>query len=275
MNFIQKKSFQQITYWKLGSNIFGRPRMYVHCFLLDGLLIDTGQPHVRKELSAALKNETIHRILLTHHHEDHSGNVEAIKALKKVKAYASPLCCEIMKNPSQVEPARWATWGQHTKAELIPLKEKTIQTEHFNFEILATPGHAIDQISLYEPNQGWLFSGDLFVHDYIKVFMRDENIGEQITSIKKLLRLDFDVMLCNHQPVFSEGKKRLQNKLQFLEDFYGKVKTEYEKGKDVKGIMQTLGFKENRFLVWFSLGQLSRKNMVRSVIQTIEREKVK
>lgn len=270
MNTIQQKSFQSIKYWQLGSNLLGKPQMYVHCFLVDGLLIDTGQPRVKKELLAALENESIDRILLTHHHEDHSGNVEAIKALKMVKAYASPLCCEIMKKPARVEPARWVTWGQHTKANLLPWRNNTIETANFNFQILNTPGHAIDQISLYEPNQGWLFSGDLFVHHYIKAFMREENIGEQIVSIKKLVQLDFDVLFCNHQPVFSEGKKRLQIKLQFLEDFYGKVKREYEKGKDVKDIMRALDLKENRFLVWFSLGQLSRANMVRSVIRSVE-----
>ncbi|MFK7907003.1 MAG: MBL fold metallo-hydrolase [Chitinophagales bacterium] len=274
MNFLQKKTFQDLTYFKLGSNLFGKPQMHVYSYLIDGVLIDTGQPRIRKELLNALKKEVVQKILVTHHHEDHSGNIEAIKQLKGIEAYASPLCCEILINPPKVEPARWVTWGQMPKAQTLPLpqNEQFITPNGlFSFEVLDTPGHAIDQISLYEPNRGWLFSGDLFVHDYVKVFMRDENIAEQITSIQKLLELDFEVMFCNHQPVFSDAKPRLQNKLQFLQDFYGKIEGEYKKGfVTPKEIMKALGMKEYRFMQAFSLGQLSRINMVKSVVRCIE-----
>ncbi len=273
MNLLQKKTYQDLTYYKLGSNLFGKPSMFVYCFLVDEMLIDTGQPHVRKELLNALKTEDIQKIVVTHHHEDHSGNIEAIKKLKGIEAYASPLCCKLMQKPPRIEPARLVTWGQHTKANLIPLQSnEKLRTPNgaYSFEVLHTPGHAIDQISLYEPSQGWLFSGDLFVHDYIKAFMRDENMAEQITSIEKLLQLDFEVLFCNHQPVFSNGKQRLQNKLQFLQDFYGKVEREHRKGLTPKEIMKVLGLKENRGLQAFSFGQLSRMNMVKSVVKSLK-----
>lgn len=269
MNFLQKSDFQSISYWKLGSNFFGRPKMFVYCFLVDGLLVDTGQPHVRKDLLKALEVEDIQRIVVTHHHEDHSGNIEAIKDLKKIEAYASPLCCELMENPPTVEPARWVTWGQMPKADLIPLPENEqfiTPNGGYSFEVLNTPGHAIDQISLYEPSEGWLFSGDLYVHDYVKVFMRDENMKEQIDSIEKLLQLDFDVLLCNHKPIFSNGKERLQRKLQFLQDLYGAILDAHQKGLTEKEIMEELKWKEDRFVKAFSFGQLSRMNMIRSVI---------
>ncbi len=272
MNILQKKSFQDIDYWKLGSNPFGKPKMYVHCFLVDGLLIDTGQPRIRKELLTALQSEPIHRIIVTHHHEDHSGNIEAIKRLKNVEAFSSPLCCELMRNPKIVEPPRYITWGQPTKAGLIPLPPKTtLETDRYSFEIIDTPGHAIDQISLHEANQGWLFSGDLYVHDYVKLFMRDEDMNLQIESIQKLLQLDFDTLLCNHQPIFSNGKERLQTKLQFLQDLYGRIEAGHSKGLNEREIMQVLGWEEFRFAKWISFGQLSRVNMVRSVLKGLKR----
>ncbi|MGB1241917.1 MAG: MBL fold metallo-hydrolase [Chitinophagales bacterium] len=270
MNFLQKKIYQDLIYYKLGSNLFGKPKMFVYSFLVDGMLIDTGQPHIQKELLNALQTEDVQKILVTHHHEDHSGNIEAIKQLKNIKAYASPLCCKLMQKPPKLEPARLVTWGQMPKADLIPLpSNEKLRTPNgaYSFEVLDTPGHAIDQISLYEPNRGWLFSGDLFVHDYIKAFMRDEDMAEQITSIQKMLQLDFEVLFCNHQPLFSNGKKRLQNKLQFLQDFYGKVERQHHKGLTPKEIMKVLDLKENRVLQAFSFGQLSRMNMVRSVVR--------
>ena len=100
--------------------------------------------------------------------------------------------------------------------------------------------------------------------------MRDEIIGDQILSIRKLLKLDFDKMFCNHQPVMTNAKERLQNKLNFLEDFYGTVAEQYHKGLNVKQIMKALDYKDNRFMSLISWGEMSKSNMVRSVIKTVE-----
>ncbi len=269
MNFIKKSNLEGVTLYKLGSALFGRPKVSVYSFLVDNLLIDTGHPKIGKDFAQALKSEVIDRIILTHHHEDHSGNVEALKKAKGVPVYASPLCCRLIENPKRIEPARIMSWGQPKKAtaQALDLTEDIV-TSNYRFKILETPGHAIDQISLYEADKGWLFSGDIFVHHYIKAFMKDEDMLEQINSIKKLLQLDFDVLFCNHQPVFKNGKARLASKLDFLESFYHSVKTEYTKGQSPKQIMKSLQLKEQRILKFLSLGQLSQLNMVTSAIRS-------
>ena len=270
MNFIKKTNHEDVKLYRLGSALMGKPQVYVYSFLIDGILIDTGHPKVGKDFAKSLQNEHIDKIILTHHHEDHSGNVEELKKKKGVPVYASPLCCKLIQNPKRIEPARIMSWGQPKKATARALDlTKDVVTDHYKFEIIETPGHAIDQISLYEANKGWLFSGDIFVHHYIKAFMRDENILEQINSIKKLLQLEFDVLFCNHQPVFKKGKDRLSNKLDFLENFYTSVKTEHYKGKTPKQIMKSLQLKEQRMLKILSLGQLSQLNMVTSVIRSL------
>ena len=271
MNRIIQSNHGPVQLWQLGSNLFGQPKMHVYSFLVDGLLIDTGQPRVGRDFCQALEKTSIEKIVLTHHHEDHSGNVESIKKMKNIDAYASDPCCRLMLKPKLVEPARFITWGQHTRAVLTPLSnEQTLYTDQYTFHIMNTPGHSIDQISLYEPEEGWLFPGDLYVNDYIKVFMREEEFGQQITSIKTLLKLDFDVLFCNHNPLFKRGRQHLKNKLQFLEDFYGSVHREYMNGTSPKRIMKALRLRENRIVKLLSMGQLSTLNMVRSVIRHIE-----
>ncbi len=270
MNFIKKTNFDDVTLYRLGSAFTGKPQVYVYSFLVDGILIDTGHPKIGKDFANVLEEEKIDRIILTHHHEDHSGNVEELKKKKRVPVYASPLCCELIKKPKRIEPARIMSWGQPKKATAQELDlTKDTCTDNYKFQIIETPGHAIDQISLYEADKGWLFSGDIFVHHYIKAFMRDEDMLEQINSIKKLLTLDFDVLFCNHQPVFKNGKARLSNKLDFLENFYASVKKEYEMGKSPKQIMKSLQLKEQRILKILSFGQLSQLNMITSVIRTL------
>lgn len=271
MNYIKKSNFEDVTLYKLGSALFGKPKVSVYSFLVDRLLIDTGHPKIGKEFAQALKNEPIDQVILTHHHEDHSGNVEELKKVKGIPVFASPLCCQLIRNPKRIEPARIMSWGQPKKAtaQTLDLIEDIVTT-NYKFKILETPGHAIDQISLYEADKGWLFSGDIFVHHYIKAFMRDEDMLEQINSIKKLLQLDFDVLFCNHQPVLKNGKAKLASKLDFLENFYGSVKAEYAKGKSPKQIMKSLQLKEQRILKLLSLGQLSQLNMITSAIRSLQ-----
>jgi len=74
-------------------------------------------------------------------------------------------------------------------------------------------------VGLYEPNKRWLFSADLYVNSYFAYFLRNENIYQQIESIKKLLALDFDAIICSHNPQLANGKLQLEKKLKFLEDF--------------------------------------------------------
>ncbi len=271
MNHLSRSCIEDVRLFKLGSNILGKPNVYVYSFLVDGLLIDTGQPLVGREFVEILQEEDIDKIILTHHHEDHSGNVELIKKSKGINAYGSSLCCEIMLSPPRIEPARLVSWGQNKAARILPIDMSVpIKTDSYSFQVFHTPGHAADQISLYEANRGWLFPGDLFVHDYIRAFMRTENMGEQIQSIDMLLTLDFTVLFCHHQPVSKNAKQRLANKLNFLEDFYGKVKEAYLEGMNPKQIMKFLGLKEQRLIKFISLGQLSTMNMIHSVIRDLK-----
>ncbi len=67
-------------------------------------------------------------------------------------------------------------------------------------------------------------------------------------------------------------KERISNKLKFFEGFYDKVSQEYLKGNDVKGIMKNLNFKDDKLSKLMSWGQLSKSNMVRSVIKSIDQK---
>lgn len=242
--------------------------MYVHMYLIDGILFDTGIPHMKKEAEEALRDHLFSKIVVTHHHEDHSGNINALSNTKGVQAWASPKCAKILQNPPRVSPAQMLTWGQNKKTDLQPLDlHNVLESDRYKFEIIETPGHAVDHICLYEKNKGWLVSGDIYVNDYIKIFMSEESILQQIDSINKLLTLDFDVLLCGHNPQFEGASLRLKAKKNFLEDFYDRVKAEFLKGKNEAEIMESLKLKENQWIKTLSIGRLSQVNMIRSVIR--------
>ncbi len=54
-----------------------------------------------------------------------------------------------------------------------------------------TTSHSSDHIIYHEIEQGWVFSGELFLSRKIKFFRQDEDIALTINSLKKLISLDF------------------------------------------------------------------------------------
>ena len=267
MKISESFHFQEVKGFKFGSWPFGRPRMFSHIYFIDGLLIDTGHSNMRKAVLDVVNTLSIEQIYITHHHEDHTGNLPVIQKQADCQVYASSLCVEIMKDPPEISFAQWLTWGKSGPAFGLKVKEEKILTTHHQFEIIETPGHAVDMVCLYEPHKGWLFSADLFVSEYIRYFMRSESMKQQIDSINKVLKKDFEVLFCGHNPQFENGKQKLKRKLQFLQDFYGQVAKLYRSGYSVPGISKEMKLKNKWFIRLLSGGELSPLNMIRAVIR--------
>ncbi len=244
----------------------------VYTYLVDDVLIDTGQRHNRENIYNLVHDKNISKILLTHHHEDHSGNVAFLMRKKQVKGYAHPKCSEILSVGYSTSALAKILNGSVDRAFLDNLYETDIvETEHHRLEPIYTPGHSEDHYCYFERKKGWLFSGDIFVAEKIKYFAPYESLFQQIDSIKKLLQLDFDVLFCSHNPKLEDGKQRLKNKLQFFEDFSGEVEKYYRQGHNSRQIFALMGGKENYYYKVLTLGNFTAENMVRSVVKELKK----
>ena len=170
------------------------------------------------------KKQTINQTFITHHHEDHSGNVNPLAAATGTPIYGSALCSDLVKGKVHTCLAQKLFWGtpQYTD-KVTPIETNFIETNKHHFELIPIPGHSADQIALYEAEEGWLFSADAFVSPIIKYFMRQESMKQQIASLRKLIALDFDLLLCCHTPLMKGRKDQLIQKLAFFEQYYGQV----------------------------------------------------
>lgn len=270
MKVIESFNFQEVQGYKFGRSMYGVPKLYSHIYYVDGLLIDTGHRRMSSDILKKIKHLAVNQILITHHHEDHSGNIAMLQECFDAPIYGSALCCEMMKNPPSISLSQKMTWGDRPSYHnIIPIGSK-VSTDKYEFQIIDIPGHARDMIALYEPNQKWLFSADLYVNSYIGYFLQAESMSQQIASIKKVLELDFDVLLCGHNPQFKGGKAKLEKKLKFLEEFEHDVLLEYQKGKSANEIFKALSLKEFWTIRILSIGALSKLNMVKSVIRDFE-----
>jgi len=269
MNIIKTDYFGEVECIRLGYGPIGPPLMSVFMYVVDSLAIDTGQPHMAEALLGLLRDKNLKLIILTHHHEDHSGNAAKISAQHEIPVRGHRLTVEKMRTGFPIRPYQRFVWGKALPVDVIPIND-IIETDRFSFTPVHTPGHSKDHTVFLEKQQGWLFSGDLYLGERIKFFRADERFAEQIASLKKVLALDFDTLFCAHNPCLKNGKQKIKNKLQFLEDLYGNIRELAGKGHSEKAVIKALDPRNDRGIKWISLGNVSFANMVRSAMASIK-----
>jgi len=220
---------------------------------------------MRKFVLSALSGKKISKILLTHHHEDHSGNAAAIRKTFGAAVFGHPQARRKLSRGYRILPYQHIIWGKSEPVEVTSYPD-VVETGRYRVRPIHTPGHSRDHTVYLEEENGWLFSGDLYLGDRIKFFRSDEKIEQQIASIRQVLKYEFDALFCGHRPRFSKGKQRLRQKLSFLEDIDGRVATYLEKGCSEKEIIRCMDDRKDRFIKYFTIGNVSMANMIRSSI---------
>lgn len=268
MRYCIPKNFGEVQAYEVGWSPFGPPAMTVHFFIVDGICIDTALHHMQKEVVACTAGHRAHTVVLTHHHEDHSGNAAFLKKTLNLPVMGHTETVKKMQKPFKILPYQHYAWGAALPLEMETLPA-TIQSERIELVPIHAPGHSRDHTVFWEKHKGWLFCGDLFIAERVKYFRADEKMKDQIESLKKITALDFERLFCAHNPQLQNGKVKLQNKLQFLEDFYGRIKDFHAKGLDIDAIIREMGLKENYFMKAFCMGNMCMKNMVRSACASL------
>ncbi|MCS7286106.1 MAG: MBL fold metallo-hydrolase [Anaerolineae bacterium] len=256
------KSVGPVKAFKMGRDILpGRAFYFTSAYLVDGLLIDAGNPHQRGEFLKALENTPIHTLVNTHSHEDHIG---ANSLLEKrgiaIKAHREAL--PILRNPSLLGMTfyRRFFWGIPEPSEASPVGEK-VETEKYSFLIIETPGHSPDHIALYEPSEGWLFSGDAYVGGkdlaYRKVY-RPKLIME---SLRKLASLEISYLFPGSGTVHQNGREKILAKLESLEELKERILELHQRGFPSSVIARKIVGHEPA-ITWLTFGDFSALNLV-------------
>lgn len=103
-----------------------------------------------------------------------------------------------------------------------------LSTGCYRFAVLHTPGHSDDRICLLEPDEGWLFSGDLFLSERAQVLRSDEDAGQIFASLRRLLDYEIKVLFCSSGRIVEEGKRALAAKIAFWENLAAGLPTQKE-----------------------------------------------
>ena len=234
-------------------------------YRLGTTVIDAGPPNRWPQVRTFLQERPPERVLLTHHHEDHSGNAARIQAKFGAQILAHPAALPELSSGWRLRPYQRLFWGRPPRLKAQPVPDVVELEDGLRLQTLSTPGHADDLVCYLEEERGWLFTGDLYIGSRPRYLRQDECLSLQIESLRVILQYDFKTVFCSHRGVVIEGYRAMEEKLDYLLRFSQQVKELRIRGLSVKEItLRLLGREDLTSLA--TLGHFTKRNMVRGCL---------
>jgi len=168
-------------------------------------------------------------LILTHHHADHVFGMRIFKE-KGVKIIAHHMIREWLENDHGRYKRfliRRSNWTPQRGDEILGdvvlsvpdqlIEEDTgLQIDGEEIRVLYTPGHVVDELSVYHPKSKTLFAGDT-IYEGTRLttrFGRPEEWKLWISQLERLKQLDIDIIIPGHGKLCS--KKEIDRNIAYL-----------------------------------------------------------
>jgi glyoxylase-like metal-dependent hydrolase (beta-lactamase superfamily II) len=260
-----RSTFEDVTVLRMARTYRGREILPVYCYAVGDTLVDTGISSVAGEVGAVAREAGIGRVVLTHHHEDHSGNAALLASLG-AEVLATEPGVKLVAHDLPRRFYQHVLWGEADPVAARPVPAE-VPLGRFSARVVPATGHAVDQLALHVPERGWLLSGDAFAAERVKVFRGDEDFHESCRTLERFLTLDFDALLCAHRPRFTGGKDAIRAKLAWLRELEGRVRESRRRGRSVRRIVRELGIEPSSSFFALTFGDVTTANLVRSILE--------
>ncbi len=246
-------------------------RINTTCLLyrLGDTLVDTGPANQWPTVRRFLLERPVERVLVTHHHEDHSGNMAPIQKTLERPLLSPAASLAPLEGGFPLQLYRRLVWGRPERVRAEPLPGSIPVAGAGALEPVPAPGHSTDMTCFLLRERGWLFTGDLFIASRPRYLRADEDVGAQIESLRRVLELDFDTLLCSHRGLVEEGKEALRRKLDYLVSLCERVRELRARGLDSRRITRELLGRED-LMTWATGFHFAKRNLIASCLEAVE-----
>jgi len=263
--------------------------------LYDGVVVDPGSPKMRRSLQKHLQKikPEITKVVATHAHEEHVGNLNWLSELSGAPIYVSEMTARFLTPFKKLPWVRAAIIGQPPNLkEPYLLLGDSLETDSGRLQVIATPGHCDDHVVLYDPKEKLLLAGDAFMGSYFATPNPDVDSHKWLVSLERLMELDIEILVEGHGHVHTlrtdipdfpgvvvreDPKIAIAQKLEFLRWMREQIETGFREQLPVR-VIEASCFPWGRRTSWetcatdecirlLSLGHFSRTELVRSFVR--------
>jgi glyoxylase-like metal-dependent hydrolase (beta-lactamase superfamily II) len=185
------------------SNIYVMPGTYL-------TIVDPGNDYTAfmELFTLKAKPEDVKKVVVTHGHFDHV--MGAHELLRSYRDRLGPGHLDLILHEGG--PAQLKEMAKEYGCSVTEVRGgETLDLSGAPWEVIYTPGHTIDGISLYHAPTKTVFSGDMALQN--AVAGADPKAGgrldQYLFGLKALLKKDIDTVLPGHGPVVSPGGRKV------------------------------------------------------------------
>jgi glyoxylase-like metal-dependent hydrolase (beta-lactamase superfamily II)/predicted DCC family thiol-disulfide oxidoreductase YuxK len=264
--------------------------------IYDGIAIDPGSPKMRRSLARHLAQvkQKISKVIATHAHEEHVGNLNWMSEVTGAPIYVSEMTARFLTPFKKLPWVRAAIIGQPPNLKQpYHLLGEAVDSESGYLQVIATPGHCDDHIALYDPKEKVLLAGDAFMGSYFATPNPDVDSRKWLVSLERLMELDIEILVEGHGHIHTlrtdipnfpgvvirqDPKVAISRKLDYLRWLREQIEAGFQEHLPVR-VIEASCFPWGRRTTWescatdecirlLSLGHFSRTELVRSFVRT-------
>jgi glyoxylase-like metal-dependent hydrolase (beta-lactamase superfamily II) len=212
----------------------------VNAYRIGDTLVDAG--HVNADSTERIRAslDGVERVVLTHPHIDHVGASLTVPRVTELPHVVFAGVDEVLRNydeyvgAARAEQVELATEGDcrpEPKEAYFPLDVDyateavcvervveagdTVRVGDRRWEVIHTPGHCTQHMSLFHPDSGVMVAGDIVSRNGHYMFGTVHwDVGEYRTGLRRIRDRDPAVLLPGHGPVMTDPKARVDDALQ-------------------------------------------------------------
>lgn len=247
----------------------------VSAYLVRGVLVDTGFAGAAAHLDAWLRNarrsflhgdaKGLQAAVLTHAHEDHSGNAGLLQQ-RGIPVWIAPSTRAAFAELAPIPWYRRFTWGSPFPLAADAGRHATVAAVlPPGLEVIPAPGHTPDHHAVWDNETGTLFGGDLFLGVRVRVAHHSEQPRALVASLRRFAALEPSRLFDAHRGSVPEPAAAMRAKADWIEETIAEVERRAAAGQTPQRIRdELLGREPAEYYVSFN--EYSKLQLVLAIL---------